>query len=1450
MKRPSIIAGIVTLLFASCCGGGCPTVQNLSEEEFANPPMKYRPVPLWFWNDTEVSAEGVAFQLRRMVEKDGYGGCAILPFGRGFRPGYLGEEYMRIYSRAVELADSLGAQMSLYDEYGFPSGSMGFSNADGVPRFRNAHPGKTIKRLDKHETKVMCGESVELDLTGLEGKLMAVAAYDSRGLEARSLRSFINEGKLVWTAPEEGCWRVMVFECVEDGKPRVDYLDPEAVGLFIQDTHEKYRAAFGDRFSSVVTSTFFDEPTMYYAQGRMWTERFNEEFRARYGMEPDAFYPALWYEVGERTASIRNMMYGLHSALYVEGFTKTVAEWAESHGIASTGHQDQEEIANTTGVSGDLMLHGKYMTMPGIDKIGGDRPAELFYKVVSSSANNWDKTEVMSETFGAMGNIPVGEMYRIAIEQYSKGITNLIPHAVWYDDSKVTFPPELSWRNPLYNGELPAFNGFLARMRYLFARPGRHVADIALLYPVQTQYAGHRLDGELGPVRGGVEVEGTDYPEVSRILTDELGRDFTYIHPEVLDSRCSISGGRLNMKNRINGEQFSVLILPGVKTISLSNMKQVWKAWKSGVRIIFTTQTPCESADFDVDNRVIAQMTGRMLSCRRKGRSAVFVPSPTSSSIAGALKGIDCDVEFLSEGQPFNYLHKVISSGNGETGLYLIGNIDSEARSQEISLRGEYAELRILDPHTGVCSPASFRISNGRTQISLSLAPGESRVIAASGKPRPSRSPKGLADCVDTRIGVIDQRGSNCVIGPMLPYGSINPSPQTFGGDTDGYSPGQPIDGFAQLHVSGTGWSSYGHFLIQPQTGAPSVAPGTHASAHSDDVTLPYLYATTLDRYGIRVEVAPSHYSAAYRFTFPESGCSSIVFDASQSIARDIATYMGGKLLGNEVYVDPDGAGVRMMISISAGWPEGPYKLYATARLNKKISGYGVWEGDEMTEGGTSLVCDTLSSTHKGAYFTFPTKEGESVILKTAISFTGFEKAEELLASEIPGWNFDKVARKGRRAWNRKLKAIGISGVSDKEKTIFYSALYRVFTFARERSLDNGKWESEYPFWDDNYAYWDTFRTLFPLLVLIDGEAVAGNILSMTDRFEHNGCVYDGFIAGKERFMEQGGNDVDCIIADACLKGVKGVDWEKAYAIVRHNAEKRRIGYGNGDPDECGPHTRYRELGFIPSCNMSSSQTLEFAYNDYCAGLMAKRLGHDDDAEKYLTRSHGWTALWNPDLSDGTYSGFIDAVDENGVFSFIDPSRYGGSWISPFYEGSSWTYSYFVPHDFDRIITLMGGPEAFTQRLQYGFENKLVKYDNEPGFLASRAFVHSGRPDLSSYWVHHSMSNGFDLEGYPGNEDTGAMASWFIFCNLGLCPNAGQDFYYLNAPLVSDALVRLPGGSKLRIRANASKENVYIKSLKVNGKPWNSAILPHSEIASGGSLEFELDSEPSDFGMN
>lgn len=714
----------VAMLFAVCAISALAQSEPMSLSGFSAPAMSWRPIPLWFWNNTEVKEDAIKTQLDNMITKDKYGGCALLPFGQAFRPEYLSDEYFRLYGKAIETAKAHGAKMSLYDEYGFPSGSMGAINGSGVTTFKNNHPGMTIRRLDKSEYVTTPGQSLRRRINA-SGTLMAVVAMETNTKEIISLRDHVEGNILTWDVPEDGTWKIMSFVCVEDGDPNVNYLSPEAVSLFVQDTHEAYYKQFPEAFGTTITTTFFDEPTMYRANGRMWTDDFNEKFTERFGFSPETIYPALWYDIGPKTAAARNCLFGMRAALYAEGFMKTISEWAEAHGILSTGHQDQEEVVNPVSVSGDLMLDGKYMGMPGIDKIGGNRPAENFYKVVSSSANNWDKTYVMSETYGDMGNISMETMYRIATEQYTKGINQLIPHAVWYDNSNVTFLPELSYRNPLYNYGLADFNTFLSRLNYMLARPGRHVADVAVVYPITTMQAGHYLDGPKGYYQGGVDIPGIDYNVVSAILTDQLGVDFTYVHPEVIDDRCDVTGGRFVMSNKTNSESFSVIIVPGCKVMTLSNMKKIEKAWENGVKIIFTTQLPQQTADMSGEDDDIASIVNRMLVTEKDKGNAVFVENPTAETLRGALADTELDVRFSNTQQPFNYIHKVISGGN----VYYFGNIDGATAENTITLKGKLSACTLLDPRTGKSEPAEISYEDGNTVLTLKLAPEQSAFL-------------------------------------------------------------------------------------------------------------------------------------------------------------------------------------------------------------------------------------------------------------------------------------------------------------------------------------------------------------------------------------------------------------------------------------------------------------------------------------------------------------------------------------------------------------------------------------------------------------------------------------------------------------------------------------------------------------------------------------------------
>ena len=692
-----------------------------------------------------------------------------------------------------------------------------------------------------------------------------------------------------------------------------------------------------------------------------------------------------------------------------------------------------------------------------------------------------------------------------------------------------------------------------------------------------------------------------------------------------------------------------------------------------------------------------------------------------------------------------------------------------------------------------------------------------------------------ISDYIDTSIGVRDHRSNNCVVGPRTPYSSISPSPQTPDGNMDGYDPQKPVMGFGQMHVSGTGWGTYGHFLLSPQTGDLKTLLADHLSGHSKDVTKAYYYSTHLDRYDIDVELAPAHHTAMYRFTFNNAKQGHVLLDAAQAIASDIVPFMHGRVRRTVTEVNAAAHTVSMMITYEGGWPSGAVTLYCVAKYMADPVASGTWKGADIFEGQNN-VSTVEDPEHVGAFLTFDTERNPSVLMKVSVSFVSSEHAQKLMDSDMDHWSFESVRDNARNQWDERLACISIPSSDEEMKTMFYSSLFRVFTAISDRRFDNPHApDSDRAYWDDNYAYWDTFRSLYPLLTLIDQPTVSGNLNTVIDIFKRDGEVTDGFIAGRSRRDDQGGNNIDHLIAEACLKDIPGVDWSEAYEIVRHNAEYGRIGYNEKGTSD------YRTMNYIPERSMSCSQTLEFAHNDYSAALMARKIGAGADYHKYLKRSRNWRNLWNPDLEDNGYVGFIDARRKDGTFCQFPPSEYGGSWDKPFYEGISWLYSYYVPHDFKTLVKLMGGREKFVERLGYGIRNNLINNTNEPGFLCTFAFHHAGRPDLSSYWAHYLIKKGYDMSGYPENDDTGSMTSWFVFVSLGLFPHAGQDFYYLIAPSVDQAVVRLSSGRTLTIKANASDGYTAVKSCRLNGRLLKNLTVNHKDLMQGGVLEFELE---------
>jgi len=714
------------------CGARVVSATDL-QQEFVAPPLKYATRPLWFWNNTVVTEQGIAEQMQQARDKCGYGGFGILPFGDGFKPEYLTEDYFNVYGAALKKAKELGMTLCIYDEYGFPSGSAGAIHGDGVRRFANKYPTHTIKRLDKHEQDVTGPGIYSSEIPS--GHLMSIVAMEMGRKKRVNLTPMAKDGKVTWPIPE-GKWKIMIFVCVEDGDPNVDYLDPQAVARFVDMTHQQYYNRFKEYFGNTIDGTFHDEPTMYRAKGRMWTGRFNEKFKAKHGFDPAPYYPALWYDIGPETQAARNYLFGFRTELYASAFPKVIQEWCDQHGIAATGHQDQEEVVNPVSVAGDLMKCFKYQDVPGVDKIGGDRPAERFYKVISSAAYNWDKALVMSETYGAMGDISWDTIYHVAMEQYTKGVNQLIPHAVWYDNQKVTFKPELSWRQGKYAEGLLPYNEYMSRLNLMLQNQGRHVADIAVLYPIATLQAGHYLDGELGHYKGGVAIPEADYVDVGELLATQLGRDYTFIHPEVLDEKCDIEGDTLRLNNPVNYERYKVMIVPGHKTVNWSNLKKIKAFYDNGGKVIATGTLPSKSAEFGHDEDVVktieAIFPGTKDAASENGRGlAVFLERPTTNSLRDTLDGMlgVYDVEF-EVGKELRYIHKV------QDGMhrYFFANLGKTPISTWVELRGSLSPS-LWNPHTGEISrPEYSREKRGAidvTKVKIELLPIRSVFIVS-----------------------------------------------------------------------------------------------------------------------------------------------------------------------------------------------------------------------------------------------------------------------------------------------------------------------------------------------------------------------------------------------------------------------------------------------------------------------------------------------------------------------------------------------------------------------------------------------------------------------------------------------------------------------------------------------------------------------------------------------
>lgn len=663
--------------------------------------------------------------------------------------------------------------------------------------------------------------------------------------------------------------------------------------------------------------------------------------------------------------------------------------------------------------------------------------------------------------------------------------------------------------------------------------------------------------------------------------------------------------------------------------------------------------------------------------------------------------------------------------------------------------------------------------------------------------------------------------------------------------------------GFTATHQPTVWMGDYGYVSVMPQTGKLKVLPEDRALSydHKDEVAKPYYYSVKLKAgHGklIKAEIAGANTCGMFRFTFPEADQAHLIIQGinlNPKIA-DTANDFTSRIAHLKGYVHIDT--VRNEItgynpdrqSAQLGPELKNFKGYFVIKFDKKISAYGTWDKETITKGAFNQY-----GTRMGAYISFKTRANEEIKVIVATSFISIAQARANLQKEITGWDFKKVVKTTRDEWQKQLKVIKVKGITDDQKTIFYSAMFHTMLFPRQFS-ESGKYYSAF---DDkihqgtsynDYSLWDTFRALHPLLTLTQPQRVNGMVQSLLQMYQQGGWMpmwpnptYTNIMIGTH---------ADAVVADAYVKGFRGFDLPLAYQAVRKDAFTAPEGdrykkWGDRDLwtsfEARGGLSYYHEIGYVPhdKTKESVSRTIEYTIDDYCFAQLAKGMGKHDDYEKAISWSKNYKNVFNP------------------ATGFMAPRNADGQWgVNPnagFTEGTKWTYTFGAMHDIPGMISLMGGEKAFAAKLLENFDGGHYRADNEPGHHYLYLFNYCGMPWKTQELVRkHTSSENFRNKpvGINGNDDCGQTSAWYLFNVMGFYPvSPASGEYSIGAPQVPFYELSLKDGKKLTVRAvNLSEENKYVKEVKLNGKLIKDLVISHQEIIKGGEMVFTMSNTP------
>jgi predicted alpha-1,2-mannosidase len=492
----------------------------------------------------------------------------------------------------------------------------------------------------------------------------------------------------------------------------------------------------------------------------------------------------------------------------------------------------------------------------------------------------------------------------------------------------------------------------------------------------------------------------------------------------------------------------------------------------------------------------------------------------------------------------------------------------------------------------------------------------------------------------------------------------------------------------------------------------------------------------------------------------------------------------------------------------------------------------------------------------------FPkTAEGAVVELKVALSYVSIANARANLDSEAGRFGFDEIVDKAKYRWEDKLSRIRVEGGTEKERTIFYTALYHSLQMPTAFNDLNGEYlgfdgkihkASGFTYYTD-MSLWDTFRTTHPLFILIASEDQHDMVVSLVEMARQGGYL-PRWPCGNGYSNSMFGTPADMVIAETYLKGIRDFDVETAYQAMRKTAlgptSKSRFS-GRGEI------VNYLKFHYCPSDlgDESVAKTLEYSYADHSIALLAEALGHHEDAELFAGHARSYRNLWNPMtqyFQPRNSHGSFDEAFRPLLLTYLDR---GGKYTRAYVEGSALQWRWGAPFDADGLVKLFRSREYFVHELEDFFSHSVPEvgknpnayywHGNQPDIYAAYLFNAAGRPDLTQKWVRWilDVKYGDGENGVDGNDDGGTLSAWYVLSSLGLFPTAGSDKYQLASPIWKRAEIQMGVRHSLVITAeNASPKNVYVRKVWLNDKPLDRRWLKHGEIAGGGVLRFEMGS--------